>query len=261
MNVLDALQFLAGPRAILDGDEARTEAFCTEQVRRGDRHGRLIPIYPTQSSAHRWPFRSVFVFLNELPGDWREHRISSGTRAGGNTILKVFSADGAGNGTNRIMIDDDDEWNPHVQISRPDADLDAWTLQPRDEDTMEGTQRRQNCDKHMKNLIWWRMSAVNLRGGNAWLTDRSFVPLDAADFHPVVHHLVRTLIRAGLDERNSRIRFIFALSCSFTTSGRPHLVMSEAEFRAHVPGYLHPDVGQRLPDDGDLEKVGCAGHH
>jgi hypothetical protein len=174
--------------------------------------------------------------MSELP-------ILDGKEAGGNTVLKDFDADGAGNETNRIRIDGDHEWNPYVQISRPDADWDAWTLQSRDEETMEGTQRRQNRDEHMKNLIWWRMSAVNLRGGNAWLTDTSFVLLDAADFHPVVHHLVRTLIRAGLDERKSRLHSTFAFSRSFTTLRRPHLVMSEPEFRTHVPGYLHLDVG------------------
>jgi hypothetical protein len=140
-------------------------------------------------------------------------------------------------------------------MSRPNDDWDAWLMESGEGETREGTQRRQNKWSYIKRLIWWTMGPTNLRGGNTWLKDASFLPVDAADCHPVIHSLAGELIRAGLDERTPRTRFIFALNTSFTKPRRAHVVTSEADFRTHIPGYLHLDIGQRLRGDDDFETV------
>jgi hypothetical protein len=140
-------------------------------------------------------------------------------------------------------------------MSRPNDDWDAWLMESGEEETREGTQRRQNNRSYIKRLIWWTMIPTNLRGGSAWLKDASFLPLDAADFHPIIHSLARKLIRAGLDERTPRTRFILALSASLPKPRRPHVVTSQAGFRTHIPGDLHLDIGQRVRGDGDFETV------
>jgi hypothetical protein len=117
-----------------------------------------------------------------------------------------------------VDVDWEWEWVPSVKMSRPDADWDAWAMQSVEEETREGTRGRENKKPHVKRMIWWQMNVANIRGGNAWFKDASFLPVDAGDFHPVVHKLARKLIRAGLEESRQRTRFIFALRNAFTIS-------------------------------------------
>jgi hypothetical protein len=70
MNVIEAVQFVAGARALFD-DEMSSGAFRSEKVRHADRVSQMIPIYPRgRIEEQRWSFRSLFIFLNELSEDW-----------------------------------------------------------------------------------------------------------------------------------------------------------------------------------------------
>jgi hypothetical protein len=142
-----------------------------------------------------------------------------------------------------------------VKTSRPDADWDAWAMQSAEEETSDGTRRRENKRAHVKRMIWWWMNVTNIRGGNAWFKDASSLPVDVTDFHSVVHKLGRKLIRGGLEESRQRTRFIFALRNAFTKHRQRSLAISEATFREHIPGYFHVDIGPRVTGDEAFEKV------
>jgi hypothetical protein len=74
MNVIEAVQCVAGARALFDG-EVSSYAFRTEKVRHADRVSQMIPIYPRgRVEEQRWLFRSLFIFLNELSKDWAAAR-------------------------------------------------------------------------------------------------------------------------------------------------------------------------------------------
>jgi hypothetical protein len=225
-HLLTSLRFLAGPRPIFEEEERMSEVFLSEKILANDRCRRLIRIFPNQSPNCRWSFRSLFVFLNELPGDWTDWRSAGAARSGGPSRLRFFYADRVGDGVNRIRVDVDSEWVPSVEMSRPDADWDAWSMQSVEEETREGTRGRENKKPHVKRMIWWQMNVTNIRGGNAWFKDASFLPVDASDFHPVVHKLARKLIRGGLEESRQRTRFIFALRHAFTKHRQPSLAIS-----------------------------------
>jgi hypothetical protein len=110
MKVLEALQFLAGASPSVDGQLAGSDGFCTEKVCADDhRVARMIEIYLIRSPKHRWSFRSVFVFLNELPTDWAEQRPSRRSPKifhpkVGDWILKAFYADRQGYRGRRVTI-------------------------------------------------------------------------------------------------------------------------------------------------------------
>jgi hypothetical protein len=95
-----------------------------------------------------------------------------------------------GNGTNGIRIDVDADWIPSVQMPRPNNDWVAWLMESGEDETREGTHHRQNTRSHIKQLIWWTMSPINLRGRSAWLrkTHRS-----SRSMRPTFIRLVRAL--------------------------------------------------------------------
>jgi hypothetical protein len=71
MMVLEALQFMAGARAVFDDEVIHSDAFCTETVRDNDRVSRVIHVTPRAIGVEQqcWPFRSLFPFLNGLSDD------------------------------------------------------------------------------------------------------------------------------------------------------------------------------------------------
>jgi hypothetical protein len=99
---------------------------CTEKVGADDRRvARMMEIYHIGSPKHQWSFRSVFIFLNELPADWLEQRPSRRSPKishpkVGDWILEAFYADHQGDD----HIDADDR----AGIERPISQMTAWSL-------------------------------------------------------------------------------------------------------------------------------------
>jgi hypothetical protein len=104
-------------------------------------------------------------------------------------------------------------------------------------------------------MIWWQMIASHLRRGKAWIKSSAFVLVRPSDFHPILHRLALKLIRVGLHEKSAQSRFIFVLHRCFTNPKRDRVVMSECEFRAHISGCLHLDIGQWLWGDNESERL------
>jgi hypothetical protein len=74
MHVEDALEFVAGARAIFGDEMCHSGAFLTAKVREGDRPTMMIALCPRgrthEFAAQRWSFRSLLTFINGLSGAW-----------------------------------------------------------------------------------------------------------------------------------------------------------------------------------------------
>jgi hypothetical protein len=123
------------------------------------------------------------------------------------------------------------------------------------EETIQGIQKRTSRSPQVKKMIWGQITTSNPRGRNAWIKYSAFVPVRPSDFHPILHSLASKLISAGLYEKSPRSRFIFVLHRCFTTPKCYRVVMPEREFRAHIPGYFHLDVGQWLRSEDEFERL------
>jgi hypothetical protein len=185
MKELEALQFMAGVRAIFDDEVIHSDAFCTETVRDNDRVSRMIRVTPRAMGVEQqcWSFRSLFTFLNEQSDDWGRIR----NRIHGSQRLKLYSTDQNGKGDRRVTVKVNKEWNISVQISRPDAVVwDRRERITRQEDTSYGTRPRENKQARMRSLTYWIMLVANVRGGNSWINHPAFGVVDAQEFHPII---------------------------------------------------------------------------
>jgi hypothetical protein len=70
MHVRDALDFLAGSRAIFDDEMCHFSACLTARVRATDRPLSMIAIYPRGGAGQHWTFRSLFTLLNDFADAW-----------------------------------------------------------------------------------------------------------------------------------------------------------------------------------------------
>jgi hypothetical protein len=80
----------------------------------------------------------------------------------------------------------DNDWNPWVSISRPDLEWDDWILMRTTEPTTMGTEGRPMTRLHDRELLHWSTVPTALRCGTAWVRDSRFIPVDGAEFHPIV---------------------------------------------------------------------------
>jgi hypothetical protein len=246
MNVLEALEFFAGARAIFNDEVVHSDAFCTAKIRGDDRATQMIRVNPRGrgSEEQRWSFRSLFTFLNELSEDWGLIR----NRIPGACRLKIYYADQDGKGERRLTVKVDEDWKITVQISRPDlVAWDEWELMTASIETLHGTRGRENKRARLRSMTYWVMLVRNMRGGNAWINHTAFVVIDAHEFHPIVLALADKLVASGLMERLST-RFIFALHASFGRV-KPRHAVTEAAFCAAIPGYLHLNIRPQVPGE------------
>lgn len=264
MHVHDALDFMAGARAIFEDELTHSSAFLTSKVRTRDRSSRMISTYPRgriEFAEQRWSFRSLFTFVNDLPGDWELVK-SDWTKT--DTLkrdMKLYYADARGSGKKRITVKIDAFWNISVKISRPDLVEweDEWLPVTCVDETREGTRDRCNLRGTKREMIYWHLLTRNVRaGGNRWINHASFPFIDSEEFHALVLDLARRLVKAQLLRRPPTM-FIFALHTSFGMNMRPRRrCLSESAFCDAVTGYFHLDLGPHLHGDS-FEVVDRAG--
>jgi hypothetical protein len=97
------------------------------------------------------------------------------------------------------------------------------------------------------------MFARNLRGGNAWISHAGFIEIDAQEFHPTVLFLARKRVDSGLPQRSPTL-FIFAMRASFgIEKPHHHAVVTEYAFCGALPGYLHVEIGRKVPGESFAE--------
>jgi hypothetical protein len=114
------LSFTAGLRPILDDTPVQADIFPTGKIPASERCGRLVRMSAVESPTRQRSFRSLSVFLNELPIDWTDYHIIGRDRAAGDEIMQLFYADGNGQGVDQVGSDIDDDWIPSLQIVRPE---------------------------------------------------------------------------------------------------------------------------------------------
>jgi hypothetical protein len=252
MHVRDALDFLAGSRAIFNDEFCHSSAFLTARVRARDRPSSMIAIYPRGRIEQRWSFRSLFTLLNDLGQDWGLMKCACSQLDGAlSRQLKFYYADVQGRGQQRLTVKIESDWTISASISRPDrVGWDEWDRCMIVGATDEGTRSRRNLREVSREMVFWRRVLANLRhGGNVWINHAVFTLVDAAEFHPVVLDLGDRLIKACLPPRPATM-FIFALETTFRKRLR-HLrpCLCEATFCATVSGYLRLDLGTHLAQD------------
>jgi hypothetical protein len=154
-----------------------------------ERPARMIRMHPNGTGeAHRWPFRSLFTFLNELPEDWayvRNRRRAADENATGRQ-LKIYYADQQGRGEKRITVKiQPDGFLISIQISRPDlVEWDEWDPVTMKVETMQGKRHWENRQAKPCTMTFWRLLAGYMRGGNAGMNQAAFAAIDAHKFHP-----------------------------------------------------------------------------
>jgi hypothetical protein len=138
-----------GTHALLDDKVIHSDAFCAETVRDYDRGSRMIRAIPRVMSLeqHRWSFRSLFTFLNELSDDWG--RIWN--RIPGSQHLKLYSADQDGKGDRPVTMRIDEGENISVQISR--ADVVVWDNWEKITTQEEISHRTRSTDEEQGQMI------------------------------------------------------------------------------------------------------------
>jgi hypothetical protein len=146
------------------------------------------------------------------------------------------------------MMKVDNDWNPWMFISGLETEWDDWILMRTTEPTMMGAEGRPMSRLHGRELRHWRTVLTAVRCGTACVRDSRFIPVDGAEFHPIVLRLAEKLMAIRVPQ-TAQAAFIFAVHHSFATPRRLRIVLSELKFLASIPGYFHLDIGLRVPGE------------
>jgi hypothetical protein len=86
-------------------------------------------------------------------------------------------------------------------------------------------------------------------GGNVWTNQRAFVAIDARGYHPIVLALAEPSDRVWSSAAITNAVHLGEHASSGV--GHPHwrTCRTEAAFLGTVPGYLHRDIGMRVPGE------------